>query len=222
MKFSSILFAAFGVFSVVSALPAPVAEADMGVSLPEKRALVEREPVSDLEERSKHGKQVKLVEDVTVIIEAIVVINEKWSKKRRHNNGKSCAKSWAAEVVAQIKILITIISGYPENCKYPSTKACVEIFVKLFITIFIQLKSFCEGSGGLLGGLVVNVNIIVSILISVVGDLCQHIITLCVLIEIKIKVGLCQKIVSGCGGLLSTVYIKVFIQLLIKAGINIY
>jgi len=212
MKFSSILFAAFSLSTFVAALPAPVPQADNGVGLLEKRDLIEREAAA-LEVRTGNPD---LVADVQVCIDAIVVINNKYAGNKPYTSG--VCRSWAAEIVVQIKLLIAVISAYPANCQYPSIDVCVNIFVKLLVCIFVQLKVFID-VGGLIGALLLTVDLLLAFLLGLVGELLNIIVSLCLLIEVKIKVGICAQIINSCGGLISGLYLSVLIKLLVKAGI---
>jgi len=214
MKFSSIIFAVFGLSSFVSALPAPAAAPQSGLEVLEKRDIIAREAVPDLIERDI---TVDLVADVQVCIDAVVAINKKYSGGK-YTSG-TC-QAWAVEVVAQIKVLISVIAAYPAGCTYPSIDVCVSIFVKLLVTIFVQLKLFVE-VGGLIGTLLLTVDLLLTLLLGLVGDLLNICVSLCVLIEAKIQVGICAKIISGCGGLIDALYLSAFVKLLVKAGLVI-
>lgn len=215
MKFSSILFAAFGLSTFTAALPAPVPAPDAGLTLSEKHNLIEREAATSLAERAV---VVDLVADVQVCIDAVIVINKKYAGKKPYSS--STVKAWAVEIVAQIKLLIGVISAYPEDCEYPSIDLCIAIFVKLFVAIFVQLKVFID-VGGLIGAILLTVNLLLAILLGLVADLLNIIVSLCVLIEVKIKVGICAQIINGCGGLIDGLYLGVLIKLLVKAGISL-
>ncbi|KAK6525246.1 hypothetical protein TWF694_005392 [Orbilia ellipsospora] len=216
MKFSNILAATFGLFTFAAALPAPAALGDTGLDVLEKRSLIERAPASfDLTER---GATVDLVADVQVCIDAVVEINKKYTAKKSYTSG-SC-KAWAVEVIAKIQILIDVITAYPKDCTYPSIDVCVNIFVQLFVCIFVQLKVFLD-VGGLIAGLLLTVDLLLAFLLGLVGDLLNIIVSLCLLIEVKIKVGICGLILSGCQGLLSGLYINVLVKLLVQAGISL-
>lgn len=213
MKFSNILFAVFGLSTFVAALPAPVPAADTGLNLLEKRDLIEREPVAS---PNGGGVLVDLVADVQVCIDAVVVINKKYAPKKPYT--RDVIKAWSLEIVAQIKVLIAVISAYPDGCTYPSIDVCVDIFVKLLVAIFVQLKVFID-LGGIITILLLTVDLLLGILLGLVGELLDIVITLLVLIEAKIKVGICGLIIKGCGGLISALYIQVIIKLCLSAGI---
>ncbi|KAF3921097.1 hypothetical protein AA313_de0208101 [Arthrobotrys entomopaga] len=213
MKFSNVLVAAFGLFTFAAAIPAPAPLASADLGLLEKRSLMEREPVSaDLTERNT----VDLVADVQVCIDAVVEINNKYNTKKSYTSG-SC-KAWAVEVIAKIQVLIDVITAYPKDCTFPSIDICVDIFVKLIVCIFAQLKLFCD-VGGLIGTLLLTVDLLLAFLLGLVGDLLNIVVSLCVLIEAKIKVGICGLIFTGCQGLLSGLYISVLIKLCAQVGI---
>jgi len=213
MKFSNILFAVVGLSTFAAALPAPVPLADTGLELLEKRELIEREATASLTERNV---PVDFCGDVQVCIDAIVIINGKYSAKKPYT--RSLCKDWAVEIVAQIKLLIAVISSYPQDCTYPSIDLCVAIIVKLFTVIFVQLKVFID-VGGLIGILLLTVDLLLIFLTGLVGDLLNIIVSLCILLEAKIKVGICAQIISGCGGLIDGLYLGVLIKLLLKVGI---
>ncbi|KAK6513412.1 hypothetical protein TWF281_005038 [Arthrobotrys megalospora] len=215
MKFGSILLATFGLSALVAALPAPVPVASTNLDLLEKRELLERDPASDLEKR---GGCANLVADVQACIDAVVAINNKYAARKPYT--RSTCQSWATEVVAKINVLIAVITAYPAGCTFPSINVCVGIFVKLFVAIFVQLKVFID-VGGLLGGILLTVELLLSLLLGVCGNLLHVIVSLCVLIEAKIKVGICGLIINNCGGLISGIYLQVLIQLLLQAGISL-
>jgi len=216
MKFNSIVYAIFGLSAIASALPAPVAAPVADLDVLEKRDMIVREAATDLTQRTV---VVDLVADVQVCIDAIVEINTAYSKKKPYTRG-TC-QSWAAEVVAKIQILISVISAYPAGCSYPSIDICVSIFVKLFVTIFVQLKVFIDVVGGLIGTILLTVDLLLTVLLGLVGDLLNILVSLCLLIEVKIQVGICAKIISGCVGLVNILYLQAFIQLCLKAGLAI-
>ncbi|KAK6332570.1 hypothetical protein TWF730_004230 [Orbilia blumenaviensis] len=215
MKFSNILLAAFGFSTFAAAFPAPVPAPDTSLNVFEKRELLERDPAGDLVERTGCAN---LIADVQVCIDAVVAINSKYTAKKTYTRG-SC-QSWAAEVVAKIKVLIAVITAYPSGCSYPPINDCVGIFVKLIVTIFVQLKVFID-LGGLLGILLLTVDLLLSLLLGLCGDLLHIVVTLLVLIEVKIKVGICALILKGCGGLLPVIWVQVLIKLCLQVGISV-
>ncbi|KAF3908053.1 hypothetical protein ABW21_db0203455 [Orbilia brochopaga] len=217
MKFSSIIYAVFGLSSLVSALPAPAPIAAPGLDVLEKRSLIEREPLPVPHNNGGSGGQtVDIVADVQICIDAVVKINKKYAGKRYTTS--SC-QSWAVEIVAQIKILISVISAYPAGCVFPAKDVCVAIFVKLFLAIFVQLKCFCDSIGGLLGLVLVTVDLLLACLIGLVDDLLDCIVSLCILIEAKIFVGIVGSILGGCGSL--PTYCGVIVKLCIQAGLSV-
>jgi len=215
MKFSSILYAAFGLSTFVAALPAPAPApvSDTGLELVKKLDLVERDPVAALTERNGTPD---LVADVQLCIDAVVAINKNYAGQKPYTSG--LIKAWALEIVVKIKLLIAVISAYPEDCVYPAINICVSIFVKLFVAIFVQLKVFID-VGGLIGALLLTVDLLLAILLGLVADLLNICVSLCLLIEVKIKVGICAQIINACGGLIDGLYLGVLIKLCLKAGI---
>ncbi|KAJ6256466.1 hypothetical protein Dda_8328 [Drechslerella dactyloides] len=215
MKFSSILFAVVGLCGLVSALPAPVplAAADASLQLLEKRDLIEREPAPV---PNNGGGVVSLVADVQVCIDAVIAINAKYVNLPRTSSN---CKAWAAEIVVKIKILISVIKSYPENCVFPQIDVCVNIFIKLIVCIFVQLNLFCNGLGGLLASLLATVTGLLGLVCGLVPELIDCILDLCILIEARIKIGICGLILNGCGGLLSGLWINVIIKLCLQVGI---
>jgi hypothetical protein len=215
MKFSNILFAVFGLSTFVAALPAPVPVADANLDLLEKRDLVAREPLGALEERTSSCSNLEV--DVQACIDAVVAINKKYTSAGSYT--KSSCQSWAAEVIVEVKALITVISSYPSGCSFPPINVCVDIFVKLLVCIFVQLKLFIDISGGLLGIILLTVDLLLSILLGYCGDLLKIVVSLLVLIEAKIKVGICALIIKGCGGLIVDIYIQVLVKLCLQVGL---
>lgn len=216
MKFSSIILAVFGASSIVSALPAPVAAPQTGVETFEKRDIIAREAVPALQERTV---TVDVVADVQVCIDAVVEINDKYNAKKSYK--KADLQAWSVEVVAQIKLLIAVITAYPAGCTYPSIDVCVDIFVKLFTTIFVQLKLFLN-LGGLIATLLLTVDLLLSILLGLVADLLNILVSLLVLIEAKIVVGISAKICVALYALVDIqLYVEAFVQLCVKAGLAI-
>ncbi|KAK6535368.1 hypothetical protein TWF694_001829 [Orbilia ellipsospora] len=209
MRFFSVLYAFLSLTTLVSSLPAPSPASDLMV----KSDLVERQP--DSLAPVERGV-VDLVADVQVCIDACIAINQKYAARKSYT--RSACQSWSTEIIAKIQILIETISAYPDNCTYPSIDVCVSIFIKLFVCIFVQLKAFID-LGGLIFGLLSTVEILLGCLLGLVGDLLNIIISLCLLIEVKIKVGICASIISGCGGLIGSLYISVLVKLLANVGI---
>jgi len=214
MKFTSILFAAFGLSTFVAALPAPAPEA--GLEISEKRWLAEREAVPALEER---GQVCAIDIDVNACITAIVAINKKYSAVKPCTS--DVIKSWSAAVVAEIKILIKAISACPAGCTFPDIDVCVKVFVNLLVCIFVQLKIFV-GLAGLILTLLLTVDILLSILLGCAGDLLHILVQLFLLIEVKIKVGICELIIKGCLGLVDYLYLSVLVKLCVAAGLSLH
>jgi len=213
MKFTSILVAAFGLSTFAAALPAPVAS-DSGLEILKERDLVERAAVPEIAERAV---AVNVVADVQVCIDAVVAINKKYNGKKVTT---AVVKAWSAEVVVQIQLLIDVISKYPSGLVVANIDVCVNIFIQLFVAIFVQLKLFVSLSG-LLGALLLTVDLLLTLLLSVVADLLNILVKLCLLIEVKIKVGICAQIFVGLKGLVDILYLQAFVKLLVKAGLNI-
>lgn len=216
MKFSNILCAVFGLSAFVAALPAPVPVADTNLDLLEKRELIEREPLGALEPRG--GTCRDLVIEVKACIDGVKKANEKYNAQGVFN--KDSCHNWSIEIVALLKLLVDVIISWPSGCPFPPIDVCVNIFVDLFVVIFVQLKVFVN-LGGLLGILLLTVNLLLNLLLGVCGDLITVFVQLCLLIEAKIKVGICALIIKGCGGLLPPIWINLIISLCARVGIVI-
>jgi len=210
MLFSSIIYAAFGLTTLVSALPAaaPVARSD----------IVARDTLPEtLPELAPRTVSVDVQADVQVCIDAVVAINTKYAKQKYSS---SVFSQWQIEVIAQIKLLINVISAYPSGCSYPSIDICVNVFVKLFVAIFVQLKLFINLQG-LLVTLLLTVDVLLSVLLGSCGDLLNILVSLYVLIEAKIYVGITAKITVALKALVDVLYLQAFVKLCVKAGLNI-
>jgi len=218
MQLINILFTLLGFGTFVASLPAPapVAQTDTGFGLLAERDLIEREPVALVAERTT--KSPNFVSDVQGCIDSCKKINNKYNGKKKYTS--SACKSWSGEIVVELKALITKISAYPKSYKYPSVDTCSSIVTNLLVVILSQLKVFCQ-LGGLINTLLIALNLVLTVLLGLVGDLLTTLVQLCVLLEAKIHVGICAKIIKGCGGSVDSVYLNVCIQLLVKAGIKL-
>ncbi|KAK6514301.1 hypothetical protein TWF506_008697 [Arthrobotrys conoides] len=214
MKFTNIILVVFSfIITIATAIPAPIHETSIN-------PLKNRELLKPTTQDSliKRTSCPNLISDVQICIDAVVAINKKYSSQKPYT--RNTCKSWAAEVVISLKALISVITAYPSGCTFPPINICVDIFVKLLVTIFIQLEVFIS-VGGLLGLIILTVEVLLSLLLGLCGDLLEVIVTLCVLIEAKIQVGICGLIIQGCSGLIDSLYLQVLVKLLIQAGISI-
>ncbi|RVD81595.1 uncharacterized protein DFL_009452 [Arthrobotrys flagrans] len=214
MKFSNIILAVFGFSTIAAAIPAPIPATDK-TPLLKARELTKKDPAEPL---TKRGTCANLVADVQVYIDAVTAINNKYAAQKPYT--RTTSQNWAGEVAIKIKALIAVITAYPAGCAFPPVNDCVDVFVKLIVTIFVQLEVFVN-FGGLLGVILLAVDLLLWLLLGLCGDLLNVVVALLVLIEVKIQVGICGLIVQSCGGLIDSLYLQALVQLLIQAGLPI-
>ncbi|KAK6339258.1 hypothetical protein TWF718_008680 [Orbilia javanica] len=220
MKFSTILLTIFG-FNALTALaiPAPIPAAAPAAAPAALLKKSESPQSNGIEPLTKRGDNyVDLVADVQVCIDAVVDINSKYAAQKPYT--RTACQNWAGEVVIKIKALIEVISAYPSGCTFPPIDDCVNVFVQLVVTVFVQLQVFVD-VGGLLGIILLTVDLLLSLLLGLCGDLLNVVISLCILIESRVQAGICGLIIQGCGGSLDSVYIQVIVQVLVQAGISL-
>ncbi|EGX50703.1 hypothetical protein AOL_s00075g129 [Orbilia oligospora ATCC 24927] len=218
MKLTNIILTLFSFITIAAAIPAPIPATSTNPHLLQPRELTKPEAQGSLTKRGNSCPN--LILDVQVCIDAIIAINNKYSARKPYT--KAACRSWAGEVIIKLKALITVITAYPSRCRstFPPINVCASIFVKLLVTIFVQLEVFVN-VGGLLGIVILNIDLLLALLLGLCGDMLNVIVTLCVLIEAKIKVGICGLIIQGCGGLVHGLYLQVLIKLLVQVGLSI-
>ncbi|KAF3182424.1 hypothetical protein TWF788_006328 [Orbilia oligospora] len=217
MKLINIILTLFSFITIAAAIPAPIPATSTNPHLLQPRELTKPNAQGSLAERGNSCPN--LILDVQVCIDAIIAINNKYSARKPYT--KTTCQNWAGEVIIKLKALITVITAYPSGCRstLPPINVCAAIFVKLLVTIFVQLEVFVNVGG--LRIISLNIDLLLALLLGLCGDLLNVIVTLCVLIEAKIKVGICGLIIQGCGGLIRSLYIQVLIKLLVQVGLSI-